>query len=47
MLNLTLEGEATMLTRKVGNETPSESTSQHGKARTSAIPLLKLKNSHD
>jgi len=27
MLNLTLEGEITTLTRKVGKETPSESTS--------------------
>jgi len=47
MLNLTLEGETTTLTRTVGNETRSESTSRHGKARTSAVPLLELKNSHD
>jgi len=47
MLNLTLEGETTTLAREVGNETRSESTSQHGKARTSAIPLIELKNSHD
>jgi hypothetical protein len=44
MLNLTLEGKTTTFTLKVGKETPSESTSQHGKARTLAVPLLELKN---
>ena len=38
MLNFTLENETTTLTRPVANETPSESTSQHGKARTSSVP---------